>query len=447
MSATSPTLKRKTFRTSRLLDFCSQKELVAQTGHDVDDWPRVALKELGDNALDGCEEAGVPPEITAKVDADGITLADNGPGIPEETINGILDYSVRVSSREAYAAPDRGAQGNALMTIVAMPFVLSDDDHGRVDITAHGRRHEITFAIDSIRQQPVISHAANSATNVRTGTTVKVYWPDSASSILTDAKAGFLQLADDFTVLNPHLTLSVDWFGQKQRTKATAPEWKKWVPSKRSPAHWYDLEAFERLVSAYIGHDQDRGDDRSVREFVSAFDGLAGTAKQKTVLETTSLSRTPLSALADGGTLRHDLTKKLLETMQANSKPIKPAALGIIGRDHVAQRFAEFGCEVESFQYKRVTEVDNDGLPVVVETAFGWRGEDSEAGRRIVTGVNWSPGIVNPFRKFGTAYGDGLAALLERQRAGAYEPIVFLLHVVCPRVRYTDRGKSAVAMT
>ena len=33
---TAPTLRRATFRTSRLLDFASEKELVAQTGHRSD---------------------------------------------------------------------------------------------------------------------------------------------------------------------------------------------------------------------------------------------------------------------------------------------------------------------------------------------------------------------------------------------------------------------------
>ena len=79
--STSTKLNRTTFSTSRLLDFCSQKGLVAQTGHDTDDWPLVVLKELMDNALDACEEAGVPPEITITVDGDGITITDNGPGI------------------------------------------------------------------------------------------------------------------------------------------------------------------------------------------------------------------------------------------------------------------------------------------------------------------------------------------------------------------------------
>ena len=34
-------LDRTTFRTPRLLDFCSEKELTAQIGHERDDWPLV----------------------------------------------------------------------------------------------------------------------------------------------------------------------------------------------------------------------------------------------------------------------------------------------------------------------------------------------------------------------------------------------------------------------
>ena len=34
-------LHRETFRTSRLLDFCSERELVKQIGHGTDQWPLV----------------------------------------------------------------------------------------------------------------------------------------------------------------------------------------------------------------------------------------------------------------------------------------------------------------------------------------------------------------------------------------------------------------------
>ena len=101
---------------------------------------------------------------------------------------------------------------------------------------------------------------------------------------------------------------------------------------------------------------------------------------------------------------------------------------------------------MESFDYRKVAEVDSDGLPMVIETAFAWRGDECQEPRRLITGVNWSSGIGNPFRTLGAEYGDGLAALLEKQMAGRSEPIIFLLHCAHPRVRYTDRGKSAVVM-
>ena len=173
------TLSRATFRTSRLLDFCSEKELTAQTGHARGDWPLVAIKELMDNALGGCEEARIPPEIKVTVNGDGITIADNGPGIPASTIDGILDFGVRVSSREAYVSPTRGAQRNALKTIVAMPFVL-DGARGRVDIAAGGQRNQITFGVDQIRQQPTVGRETAPDDSVKNGTSVTVYWPDSA---------------------------------------------------------------------------------------------------------------------------------------------------------------------------------------------------------------------------------------------------------------------------
>jgi hypothetical protein len=99
----APTFVRETFRTSRLLDFCSQRELVKQIGHPVDHWALVILKELVDTALDAAEEASTAPTIAIEV-ADGeITIiVDNGPGIPTETVADVRDVTVRVSPREAY---------------------------------------------------------------------------------------------------------------------------------------------------------------------------------------------------------------------------------------------------------------------------------------------------------------------------------------------------------
>jgi hypothetical protein len=48
--------ERITFKTSRLLDFCSQRELIKQIGHGVEKWPLVVLKELTDNAIDAAKK-------------------------------------------------------------------------------------------------------------------------------------------------------------------------------------------------------------------------------------------------------------------------------------------------------------------------------------------------------------------------------------------------------
>jgi DNA topoisomerase VI subunit B len=121
--------------------------------------------------------------------AAAIRISDNGPGIANETITDIVDYSVRVSSREAYVSPTRGAQGNALKTILAMGFALSGE-HGETVIESRGTAHRIVFAADRIRQEPRLDHTTRPSL-IKTGAMVTVRWPDSACSVLTDARPRF----------------------------------------------------------------------------------------------------------------------------------------------------------------------------------------------------------------------------------------------------------------
>ena len=62
-----------------------------------------------------------------------------------------------------------------------------------------------------------------------------------------------------------------------------------------------------------------------------------------------------------------------------------------------------------------------------------------------MTGVNWSPGINNPFRQLGRS-GESLDGVLAEVRANTSQPVIACLHMACPRVAYTDRGKSAIVV-
>ena len=149
-------------------------------------------------------------------------------------------------------APDRGAQGNALKTIVAMPFVL-DGEEGRVDIVGGGVQNEIALSVDRIRQRPAAAVQASEAEPRLCGSTGR----RELVHVRTD-EARFLQVADDFTFLNPHLTSSIDHFGRRSVDGRPTPPGRSGHPSSPTPAHWYRPEHLERLIGAYLAHDLDR---------------------------------------------------------------------------------------------------------------------------------------------------------------------------------------------
>jgi hypothetical protein len=59
--------------------------------------------------------------------------------------------------------------------------------------------------------------------------------------------------------------------------------------------------------------------------------------------------------------------------------------------------------------------------------------------------VNFSPGIINPFRSLGSV-GQSLDTILANQRANRNDPVMMLIHLTCARLSFTDRGKSALAL-
>ena len=122
----STTLNRQTFSISRELEYFSEVELTMQTGYGKEEWwPGVVAKELIDNSLDKCEQAGTSPRIEVRFRRDSLSVADNGPGLTSDVLERILDFGSRTSDKTAYVSPTRGAQGNGFKTVLAIPSVLA----------------------------------------------------------------------------------------------------------------------------------------------------------------------------------------------------------------------------------------------------------------------------------------------------------------------------------
>ena len=175
------------------------------------------------------------------------------------------------------------------------------------------------------------------------------------------------------------------------------------------------------------------------------FCGLSGSAKQKEILEEVGAARLSLPEyFGAGDRVNNDRIAKLLAAMKDRSRPIKPADLGLIGKDHLAARFKAAGADLRTFRYRRIFG-ETDGVPDVIELAFGWC-PDGTNERRIITGLNWSPAIGNPFRSLGH-YGESLDSILTKQRSGRDEPIILVVHLARPRIEFTDHGKTAIAIS
>jgi hypothetical protein len=105
----------------------------------------------------------------------------------------------------------------------------------------------------------------------------------------------------------------------------------------------------------------------------------------------------------------------------------------------------------ETFTYEqRKGLTPSEGIPYVIEFAFGLHQSGLTQGvpaasRKIVTGANWSVGIHNPFRTFGST-GEGLENTLADVRANAREPVICALHLASAHIQYADRGKSSIIL-
>jgi hypothetical protein len=455
-----PKITRVPFTVSRLMEFCTKRELQNQTGHSTDQWPLVVFKELMDNALDACEEAEITPVISVAVTSTSFTISDSGAGIELSTIKSILDYNIRVSSREAYVSPTRGAQGNALKTILAMAYVL---DRERRDIRAEavgvtiietkGVRHRITFEVDHISNEPRITHAT-APSPIDAGTRITVRWPKTETycgeTLLTECRDEIEELAEAYIWFNPHLTLRGTWSGKEFiNVTATNPQWDKWRPRNPTSAYWYDETRLQRYLAAHVARDRDLKRQRTVREFISEFRGLSGSAVQRKVLEEVGCSHVSLATFFGVEKVNRSGIAKLLASMRKHTRPVAPKYLGIIGEDHFKARFLAAGGNAETFRYEQRKGFDED-IPYVVEFAFGLHQSGLEASgalsRKIMTGANWSAAISNPFRSFG-ATGEGLESTLAKVRANAREPVICALHLAHARIQFADRGKSSIILT
>lgn len=458
--ATAPaTFHRPTFSTSRLLEYFTERELVQQISVKAEKWPLALTKELIDNALDACETGSErPPVITVTLDGGGVSVADNGPGLPEDTLNRSLDYTTRTSDKAHYVSPTRGQLGNALKCLWAAPFVYSGlcgrEEHGSIEVATPLYAYRIDVSVDKIAQKPKLSLIPLEGQFVKTGTIIKTGWPTQSSYIPAESHDPYnededeqppvvLTLADqvlgllrDYATFNPHASFYLCQDGQTIEVgSAIRAGWEKWLTSSPTTPHWYNAKDLRDLIAAYITGGEG---DKTVRDLVSDFRGLSGTAKQKKVVAAADLTGKRLNDMITEGNIDLVKIENLLKAMCAASQPVKAAKMGLIGEEALTKRLIEIdGVVPETVRYVKKASDDEVARPKLVEVAFGIR-DEAKSQTRFRFGLNFSPALNIPIRNLPAWL--QYDALIEPNDAAC-----LTVHAVCPRFEFTSRAKAMLA--
>jgi hypothetical protein len=437
------------------------------TGQREGKFADVVVKELMDNALDACETSGVAPEITLAVEEQFsggvvITVEDNAGGIPHDTVHGALNFDVLVSDKAVYRSPTRGAQGNALKTVFGIPHALGSLEP--VVVEARGTRHAARVWKDPAGQLHIQCDDAD-LDEARLGTSVAAHVPrGGVSHGFVGTKFDPELWARAFALFNPHAEVKIQRFGkgvyQGQYTVPISEDSYlptrdpakrlKYVPSDPTSAHWYDVEAFKRLVYSHIGHHRrEGGADLRLREFVRQFKGLSATKKAKAVCKHFPKIKT-LSDFEDSPEAIHSL----LDMMKIYSDAPSHNTLGYVGKEHFRWCFEHYYGDLYRFDHKKITGTLRTGMPYVVEFAIAELEEVAQQGE-LFTAVNYSPTFGDPLEdvrfRVDEISGDGIEAFLEDGFVSPeygniddpYPPnTAVAFHIITPAPLFLDQGKT-----
>lgn len=183
------------------------EELVKLTGVSMGRWPEYLLKESLDNSAAALEEHDVENGwIRVEMDDHYVRISDSGPGISDWVLDHILDFDKFGGSNRHHKLPTRGAQGNAIMTLVGIVTAWSNDN-----MEIHrpcGPAIELSINLDPIQQSIAVER-------------IEIGEPGPSCLVIPLPKDGLpyrprgtiatkmLAIAKMFAWMNPHISFMI----------------------------------------------------------------------------------------------------------------------------------------------------------------------------------------------------------------------------------------------
>lgn len=453
------------FSFNREFDFVRLDRLSRTTGRSAHEWDLYIVKELIDNALDADEgrwlkDPNQTPGLKIRIEYAAKQLfveVSNRSVFPADLIPEIFATQQYTSRKAFIKGLTRGALGNALKTLLGIPYALRNraasdwsPDQKPLAIICNNTEYLPTYRVDTT-QQTIQFECQEKPYKQTDGTTVRValdYFEQEKPRTLAEVK----RLAQQYHLCNPHVAF--DW-----AVEVEEEEWSicyeantTWLSKFRgvAPIQWYSLTAFQDLLGALYRKQNNKNITNLPIELIgSYFDGF-NDQDQRSNGQKALMARVykefsqPSLAIEDFGE-----SKRLHDVMCRLSPLFDSLLLGHIGKEHVRATLIK-GLLLDGdivYDIARNTGEEPD-IPFVIEAVIA---PLKEGTREIWTAINFAPTYDDPFlrrRLFAPIQPDraviGLREFLDAYGIDEETPAVVFLHLVCPNIESGEFSKTEI---
>ena len=461
------------FSFNREFDFVRLDGLRRATGRPPHEWDIYIVKELIDNALDADEARWRkdPAQFpSVRISMEYIRLSgppfrqlyiqvSNRAKFPVEQIEDIFATKWYTSRKAFMKGITRGALGNALKTLLGIPYAIRNrgdetwttDHTGLKPLTIHcdETEHVLRYIVDAPSQ--TISLEYEKEKDIFTeGTVISVGVEGFIQEVPRELKDIQL-LAEQYHMCNPHARFhwSVE-INNEEWLKEYTPD-AGWSGKFRdiAPIQWYSLTAFQDVLGAlyrkqYAGTGIPHLSVETVCRFFAGFEKkTTGDSASASIIQT--IRQSSLTA-AD---IKAPVARRLYEALCQYSPGFDSPELGRIGLEQIRAVLCQALPVEGEVLYDITTDAGEDpSVPFVIEAAIVHLKDEK---RQVWTAINFSPTYGDPFRSrwlSAPVQPDepvlGLRGLLDAYQLREETPVVLFLHLICPNVEHHEFSKTEI---
>lgn len=395
------------------------------------------VHEFVTNALDACEEAGILPELFVQVeelgkDHYGLTIKDNGPGIPKTHIGKALGQMLAGTKFHRYLQ-QRGQQGIGAAACTMFSYLTTGQPTKAV--TCHmGKKLTATISIDFKKNKPIIEVAGIEPTE-ESGLTVTSEFKDVRYE---RGNYGVYEYLRRTALANPHCVIELI---EPNNERTIFPRSVEANPPRPFEIKPHPLGISPHDLLEFAKHNRENKRISSFLQNTFARVSAGKIEELKGLVPDLDFNKRPETLTWDGG-------EKLVEAF-SQVKWIAPAtdSLVPIGKEQVEASFINIFSPEVLIVTERSPRVYRGGIPFMVEVGIAYGGGVAAAKKKgeVMRFANKVPLL---FDAGGCAITETIKTMdWKRYNIKNFddEPIAVLVNLVSVHVPYTSAGKQAVS--